>query len=204
MHEKLIFHILVGEHIEVANQIADSNSVTSCFAAVSGTNSFKVKGKNRLESDLKFVEFFFSFKKSYSPFLVVPSELPALFFSASCNPSHCWWKSKTKCARSETIRRFCQSDKPFASFFASSSNRPGRWTTTPLPKNNKHYCIHIFFVGLTIKLICSWTTFFLPLCLFAISQRRRNDYDFYITNIQTSNRADKLTKFATERNMIVL
>lgn len=84
---------------------------------------------------------FFSFKKAYSPFLVVPSELPALFFSASCNPSHCWWKSKTKCARSETIRRFCQSDKPFASFFASSSNRPGRWTTTPLPKKNKHYCI---------------------------------------------------------------
>lgn len=68
------------------------------------------------------------------PFFVVPKDLPVLAFSASWSPSTCWWKSNTKCARSETINRFCQSVKPFFSFFSISSNKPGTWTTTPLPK----------------------------------------------------------------------
>lgn len=71
------------------------------------------------------------------PFFVVPNDLPVFAFSASWSPSTCWWKSNTKWALSDTIKRFCQSWRPFASFFDNSSKSPGKCITTPLPEKGR-------------------------------------------------------------------
>lgn len=81
------------------------------------------------------------------PFFVVPKLCPFSEFSVSCKPSTCWWKSNTKCARSEMYSRSSQSDRPFFSFFSNSSKRPGKWMTTPLPggKIKNVSCFVLFY-----------------------------------------------------------
>lgn len=61
-----------------------------------------------------------------------------------------WWKSKTMWALSEIRRRSFQFISPLVSFFSSSSNRPGRWITTPLPAHVSTFTTH----SLTIKNSC--------------------------------------------------
>mmetsp|Transcript_3781 Transcript_3781/g.13442 ORF Transcript_3781/g.13442 Transcript_3781/m.13442 type:complete len:283 (+) Transcript_3781:2685-3533(+) len=74
------------------------------------------------------------------PLFVVPIMFP--LNSASRNPSTSLCNSNNKCARSETIILPAQSTPTFSNA-SSSSNIPGKWTTTPLPTTHRAFLFKI-------------------------------------------------------------
>lgn len=128
MHSNQTHYVLLHKLAEVLKQVSYTDPVTCGFGWVCGSNALLCCTKR-----------FLALLKLLQPIHLLQHADQATQYThcyktaVTSSTTLTWWKSNTMWALSEIRRRSFQFISPLASFFSSSSNRPGRWITTPLP-----------------------------------------------------------------------